>query len=74
MYHGSIKYMNDDFDSNKPEEAVSGYPDWVNPETEDRCPECGSTKLIAYPNTDMNGRSVETIIECTDCGCTQSEK
>jgi hypothetical protein len=60
--------MNDDFDSQKPEEAGSTYEDFA-PYPEDLCPSCGSPKIdVIAVRRDDHYLVHENV--CTWCGCT----
>lgn len=41
-------------------------------EEREKCPECGSETIKIYNNVDLNGKWIEEILECSDCGYTES--
>ena len=62
--------MNDEYIR---EEPVSDAPDWGNLKNEERCPECGSNQIMVYKQ-DISDTQQETVYECKECGCTQTQK
>ena len=60
--------MSDDYDENKPEEAVSDYPYEL-----EKCPSCGGSKIRHYQQP-VNDVYFEQVYECLECGDTQITK
>lgn len=63
--------MNDDFDSNKPEEAVSDAPEGFSDEPHATCPECGSEN-VSLITIDGDDHKLHEELTCNACGYTET--